>query len=545
MASIFKNAVNFVGETLKQAVLTQYDLRDFRHASELFVGENFKLVPKSGFLFHVFFDIDPSLASQFVVDNQRQPILGMMVKNCDLPRYTFETKTFNAYNRPNIVQSKIKFDPVTITFHDDSANIVRNFWYDYYRYYYRDSDHTDTAYTTEHKYLPQQYTFGYTRRSEDYRPYIRSIRIYSLHRRFFSEYTLINPIIRSFRHGQHSNAGDSNPLQHEMTVEFENILYKNGVAADGAFGFASLKYDNAPSPLKQAGRVRSIFGEGGLLDTAGSVLGDIERGDYLSAIFKTARGINTAKSMNLKKAVVSEVGSIFKEAAAGAVVGAVTQGIRSLSPNGYNVPTYNAAAGAVNNRFNGIESIGSAAALVGVNALITSYNQNTNRYKTNPVIQSNATKPSNYAPRFPTNPGETRPQAVDPTLVLASDPTNRFKDTEQKTISNNDVKTSAQDTVKTLTATMNTLNTELSQVNLQIKNTRQLLVLVNQKLAQAQALPASTANRAELIAELQQQKLYHENELNTALSSQNSISSKIRETQVSINRSLNQLNSLR
>lgn len=545
MASIFKNAVNFVGETLKQAVLTQYDLKDFRHASELFVGENFKLVPKSGFLFHVFFDIDPALASQFVSDNQRQPFIGMMVKNCDLPRYTLETKTYNAYNRPNIVQSKIKFDPISITFHDDSANIVRNFWYDYYRYYFRDSDHAEPAYTTEHKYLPQQYTFGYTRRSEDYRPYIRNIRIYSLHRRLFSEYTLINPIIKSFRHGQHSNAGESTPLQHEMTVEFENILYKSGVAADGAFGFAKLKYDTTPSPLRTAGRTRSIFGEGGLLDTAGSVLGDIERGDYLSAIFKTARGINTAKSMNLKKAVVSEVGSIFKQAAAGAVVGAVTQGIRSISPTGYNVPTFNAAAGSVSNKFNGIEAIGSAAALVGVNAIISNYSDRTNRYKTNPVIQSSVEKPSNYTPRFPVNPGAVRPQTVDSNLVLASDPRTRFVNTEQKDISKLQSKTTIEDSVKSLTATLTVLKSELAQINLQIANTTQLLTMVNQKISQVTALSSTATGRAQLLAELEQQKQYHEQELSKAKQLQNTANSKIRETQVTINRYLNQLSSLK
>ena len=136
MANIFTNAINFLGATLKQTATADF-LRDFTHANQLFVGQDFELVPKSGYLFHVFFDINSNLASNYMLDGESATTLGMMVKSADLPKYQIENKLYNSYNRPNLIQSKIKFEPVGITFHDDSMNTVRNFWYDYYRYYFK------------------------------------------------------------------------------------------------------------------------------------------------------------------------------------------------------------------------------------------------------------------------------------------------------------------------------------------------------------------------------------------------------------------------
>jgi len=236
MANIFSGAVKFLGETLRQ-VATPDTLKDYAHANRLFVGSNFRLVPKTGFLFHVFFDVNSAIQSAFrTTENQIE--MGLMVKNIDLPKFTVDTKVFNSYNRPNLIQSKVRFDSVSMTFHDDSANLVRNFWYDYFRYHYRDSDYTIQRYDMAYKYANEMdMNFGYGP-NKDEKPgtvdnYLRAIRIYSLHQKRFSEYILINPIIKSFKHGTHSQ-GASDLLEHNMIVEYENVLYQEGaVASDG------------------------------------------------------------------------------------------------------------------------------------------------------------------------------------------------------------------------------------------------------------------------------------------------------------------------
>ena len=142
-------------------------------------------------------------------DQNSQIELGMMAKSVTLPRFSVSTKTLNAYNRKNIAQEKINYDPLSITFHDDSADVVRKFWYGYYSYYYRDSDHQLAIYDQDHKYKKrQQQNWGFSPQSSNGTPaYINAIRIYSLHQKSFSSYILIRPTITSFTHGEHSEIG--------------------------------------------------------------------------------------------------------------------------------------------------------------------------------------------------------------------------------------------------------------------------------------------------------------------------------------------------
>jgi hypothetical protein len=182
----------------------------------------------------------------------------MIVKSVSLPKYTIDVKAHNAYNRKNYVQNNIKYDPVTITFHDDQADNVKQFWYDYYSFYYRDPDYADATYQATHKYDRRaSFDWGYTPRptvgyntyatNQPYQ-YIQAIRIYSLYQGNFSEYELINPIITNFKHGDLAN-GENNTLQNEMTVQFETVKYLEGyVTTNTAGGFIDLHYDTTPSP---------------------------------------------------------------------------------------------------------------------------------------------------------------------------------------------------------------------------------------------------------------------------------------------------------
>lgn len=225
--------------------------QDYKHASKLFVEDHFNFVPKYSFLYHVYFDVNQSNLKTDPQNPNGDRELGLMVKAVGLPKFTIDTKVFNSYNRPNIVQTKIKYDPVQFTFHDDSADLVRNFWFDYYNYYYRDSDHDEALYHQQHKYQDKIPTsgWGYTTRSSNSEPYLQSIRIYSLHQRRFSEYVLINPLIKSFKHGEHK-AGENDLLGHDMTVEYESIIYAYGTIGPSTVpGFVDLHYDPTPSPL--------------------------------------------------------------------------------------------------------------------------------------------------------------------------------------------------------------------------------------------------------------------------------------------------------
>lgn len=228
-------------------------LFDRNHAAKIFIPNNFGLMPKYGWLFHVAFDINPEISR---VSNEDVLRMGLIVKNASLPKFTVDTKTLNAYNRVDIVQTKVKYDPVTIKFHDDNLDVMRNFWYDYYSYYYRDADWNENIYAAATKYSERQnQTWGYTPRqypasSSNTQQYLSAIRIYSLHNKKFAEYTLLNPIITNFQHGEHAQGGEAGTLENTMTIQFQAVKYQYGqVSEDTVTGFAHLTYDSRESTM--------------------------------------------------------------------------------------------------------------------------------------------------------------------------------------------------------------------------------------------------------------------------------------------------------
>lgn len=304
---------NFLGQFVKD--LAKGDqLKDWQHASKTFVADNMRLAPKQSFLFHVAFDFNVGANN---IDTNKKLEAGLMVKSVALPKFSVDTKTLNAYNRPNIAQTKIKYDPITITFHDDSANVIRDLWYDYYTYNYRDADHSLQSYHLDHKYQ-NRFTdsWGFQPLQGDRKPYFQSIRIYQLHMKQYTEYILINPIITSWQHGEQQQ-GSNELVEHSMTFAYESIQYTPAggrVSSETVPGMGEMHYDKAPSPLTPAGGgTNSLFGVGGLANTANEIIGDISQGNILGAVLKGAHGIDNIKGMDFKGAAIEELSSIGKD----------------------------------------------------------------------------------------------------------------------------------------------------------------------------------------------------------------------------------------
>ena len=258
-------------------------LRSYQHASRIFVDGNYRLSPKYGFLYYVEFDFNPLITN---VSNTAAQEMGMIVKSVGLPKFSIDTKVHNAYNRKNIVQNSIKYDPINIVFHDDQADTVRNFWYDYYSFFYRDSDYADATYGIINKYQERpSFDWGYSPRPvasynsagayQDYQ-YIQAIRIYSLYQKNFSEYELINPTIQSFKHGEHVASEGGGLLEHQMSIQFETVKYQTGYTTQNtAGGYIDLHYDNTPSPIAPPGGTGLIDnGQGGFV-TAPDTITDL------------------------------------------------------------------------------------------------------------------------------------------------------------------------------------------------------------------------------------------------------------------------------
>ena len=287
------------------------NLRDWQHANKIFVGNNYALSPKYSFLFHVRFELNNGAQGVSRLSNEQMDNMSFLVKNVQIPKYSMDTKVMNAYNRPNVVQQKIKYDPIQIGFHDDSSDTVRNFWYDYMSHYYRDSDYTPDAYLSSHKYKSmtgQKNFWGYQpsryNNIDQSERLLNRVKIYSLYQKKFSEYILINPVITGFQHGQHQQ-GQSEFMENTMTLAYETVLYNYGTVKydKEPTGFATLAYDKTPSPLTpQGGGTNSILGPGGLLNSVQGISENLTNGSnasYAQAGLTALRTFNNIKGQNL------------------------------------------------------------------------------------------------------------------------------------------------------------------------------------------------------------------------------------------------------
>ena len=330
-------------------------MKDYRHAARLYLDDNYKLLPKQKFLFHVVFDIDNSIPVRSFTNNERLE-LNMLVKSADLPKFNMNIEEKQQYNKKTYIGTKISYEPVAITFHDDHADTVNAFWKAYYEYNIADSvtvnpnivgyNTKDNMYDTN----PNVTQYGMDNVQQRKTPFLKNIRIYTLHKQRFTSFTLVNPVIGSWSHDNLDQADGQGIMQNTMQIFYETVLYGAGVIKNnGVPGFATIHYDLEPSPLSVlGGGTTSIFGPGGIVDGIGSVIGDIQRGEF--SVGTILRGINTynnAKKIKAKDAVKEELKGIVKEGVLdiGKSAGTITNPVGNFSIG--NAAVTAVAAGAV------------------------------------------------------------------------------------------------------------------------------------------------------------------------------------------------------
>src|SRR6056300_979269 len=98
----------------------------YDHATKLFLADNYRLAPKQKFLYYVCINMSqdavqgilPGFGGNDPVSSQsliEQYETGLLAKRVELPRFNIETRTLKAYNRKNIFQTGIRYDPLNIT----------------------------------------------------------------------------------------------------------------------------------------------------------------------------------------------------------------------------------------------------------------------------------------------------------------------------------------------------------------------------------------------------------------------------------------------
>ena len=352
-------------------------MKDYRHASRLYLDDNFKLMPKQKFLFHVVFNTDETLFYGGFNPNERYE-LNMLVKSCELPKYNMSVEEKIQYNKKFYAATRIAYEPVNIAFHDDHADTVNAFWKKYYEYHIADpvamNSDQQISNTKDDLYdfgdIRQTTKFGLDTPKKRKKPYLRGIEIFVLHKQRFTSMTLVNPVIGSFSHDNLDAADGTGVLQNTMQILYETVIYKSGIVnKNNVPGFATIHYDKSPSPLTVLGRgTQSIFGPGGIIDGVGSVIRNVQQGNILGAILGASNTYNNAKRMK-KAGVKEELRGIAKE------------GIKNIGKQ----------AGSITNPV-GNFTVGAAVA----GAALVAVAKNSNDSKNNTVISNSKIDTVNY-----------------------------------------------------------------------------------------------------------------------------------------------------
>ena len=278
---------------------------NYQHATRLFIDDSLRLAPKTKFNYYLQVELDNTAHKASNFTNKHTNEFALLVKTADLPKFTFDTETFNQYNRKKIMYKMINYDPVNLTFHDDNQGVVSALWAIYYGYYAKDRNLPLTAYDANHyrKQGTPVDTFRYGLDADITTPLFKSVTIYTMGRRRFIGYTLVNPKIKSWDHGAMDYADASTPAESKMTLEYEAVIYSAGTVSEGSpKGFATLHYDRSPSPLDIAGGgTGALLGSGGVLDGLESVFGAIGDGTAFSSgqgfLGTAIKAVNTYKNI--------------------------------------------------------------------------------------------------------------------------------------------------------------------------------------------------------------------------------------------------------
>jgi hypothetical protein len=292
--------------------------------------------------------------------------LSLTVKNIQLPQYELAVNTLNQYNRKRLVQTKINYQPVQVVFHDDGSDLVRNLWYNYFSYYYKDPSQAynggagtsgtngpaenissgfdyngrdiyqntrngnDWGFIGESYQNPAAYSNGTDASGKP--AFFKDIRIYGLNQHKFAEYVLVNPIITAWQHDQYDYSQGDGMMQNSMTVKYETVKYRSG-AISGVRSDTNVKgfgdpanYDTVRSPISRPGSTASVLGQGGLLDTGIGIVEDLQSGTLLGAIGavqKAGATYNTFKGKSLQSIANEEAIAASKQILQQSLPGAI------------------------------------------------------------------------------------------------------------------------------------------------------------------------------------------------------------------------------
>ena len=317
-------------------------LRDAQHAHKIYTNSNFTFAPKQKYMYHVVFQPNAEVGNSTTANSFLfQKELGVLVKSTDLPSFRASVENKQQYNRKKNIQTRLDYQDIRMTLHDDNLGAVRAMLKEYYKYYFADGNRgtsgSQAAYLPRDKYFGDVPNYGLNNRKRT--PFFSYITIYQLARRQWFAYTLVNPLLSAWDHGG-VDSTDGGFNEASMSVAYEGVLYSEGTVDQNpivGFGDAEVGYDVEPSPLGIIDNAMGgEFGAGGLLPA------------LLGAAVNEFFGGGQSSTSNFSAAAAGAVTSAVVAAATGGSTGVFTTDTQAdttvSSANESNSPQLDAAA---------------------------------------------------------------------------------------------------------------------------------------------------------------------------------------------------------
>ena len=203
-----------------------FKLRDYTHASWVFLKEDgYVMLPKFGFLFFVRIIFNQPGQSQ---NGERSKTISVLCKSADLPKFNIEFEELNKYNKKEVIPKKLKYESVTLTFHDDVKNTIRDMWLAFNSYYFADAGVTPEAWAQDDTYAENRTFNRYGLDNNQTVKFIKSVDIYSMGNHKYTKYSLINPLITSFDFDRQEYSDGAKTLETQVRLDYETVLYYEG-----------------------------------------------------------------------------------------------------------------------------------------------------------------------------------------------------------------------------------------------------------------------------------------------------------------------------
>lgn len=353
------------GQDFLKGFIGDNGLRDYTHASKTFRTNGYELAPRLKFLFHTYFTLNTQIPGvQELLDNSDAVSIGLSVKTIDLPSYQISVDTLNQYNRKRLVQTKIEYQPVQITFNDDGGDLIRNLWYNYLNYYYKDSANkyegvanmdgssgplqttpAGFSYNTSDLYSNDRFVNDWGYAGEAYsdgtsspggKPqFFKDIKIYGMNQHKFAAYVLINPMITDWRHDTYDYSQGNGTMTHTVTIRYETVKYYSGAIGasrpdTNVNGFGDpAHYDQVRSSLAREGSQATFLGQGGLLDAGVGIYDDLLSGNPIGAIQKALNVNATLKKTSISNIIKNDAKAVKQDILRNSLPGAVRNAANS------------------------------------------------------------------------------------------------------------------------------------------------------------------------------------------------------------------------